>query len=83
MEEKGAYHWMPVSLPLYALVLVVLGRRTQVADYLSHHQGIQFTHGVCQDCLRELYGDLYTEEELRALSTDPAPASRPLVGSRS
>ena len=29
----------------------------RVADYLTRHEGLRFTHGVCQDCLDKYYVD--------------------------
>ena len=33
----------------------------QVEGYISQHTDAKFTHGICPDCARELYGDLYEQ----------------------
>lgn len=40
-----------------------------VEDYLYKHTALRFTHGLCPDCLRELYAGM-SEEAKR-----PAPRS--------
>ncbi len=32
-----------------------------VEHYLTEHSDAQFSHGICPDCGRELYGDLYVD----------------------
>ncbi|MBN2452460.1 MAG: PAS domain-containing protein [Lentisphaeria bacterium] len=34
-----------------------------VEDYLREHTGVQFTHGFCPDCLRELYPEVAEDRE--------------------
>ena len=43
------------------------GYWTMVETYLSDHSEAEFSHGICPDCGKELYGDLYVE--------DPEPRS--------
>jgi sigma-B regulation protein RsbU (phosphoserine phosphatase) len=31
----------------------------QVEGYISEHTDAKFTHGICPDCAKELYGDVY------------------------
>ena len=54
---------------------------TRVETYLSEHTHAEFTHGMCPDCLRELYPE-YAEGILEKLSLrdkgEPRPA--PLTG---
>ncbi len=35
------------------------GYWNQVEGYISKHTDAKFTHGICPDCSKELYGDLY------------------------
>lgn len=34
------------------------GYWSHIESYLSEHSGLQFTHSLCQDCIRKLYPDL-------------------------
>jgi len=38
------------------------GYWTRVETYLSQHSDAKFSHGICPDCGKELYGDLYLDE---------------------
>lgn len=38
------------------------GYWTTVETYLSGHSDAEFSHGICPDCGKELYGDLYVDE---------------------
>lgn len=38
------------------------GYWTMVETYLSEHSDAEFSHGICPDCGKELYGDLYVDE---------------------
>jgi PAS domain S-box-containing protein len=35
------------------------GYWNQVEGYISEHTDAEFTHGICPDCAKKLYGDLY------------------------
>ncbi|MBA7684796.1 hypothetical protein ES703_93209 [subsurface metagenome] len=35
----------------------------QVEKYLSDHAEVLFSHGLCEDCVKKLYPDLFSEEE--------------------
>ena len=35
------------------------GYWTQIESYISEHSDTQFSHGICPDCAKKLYGDLY------------------------
>jgi transcriptional regulator with PAS, ATPase and Fis domain len=35
------------------------GYWTQIESYISRHSDTQFCHGICPDCAKKLYGDLY------------------------
>jgi hypothetical protein len=35
------------------------GYWTQIESYISRYSDTQFSHGICPDCARKLYGDLY------------------------
>ncbi|WP_319525488.1 PAS domain-containing protein [uncultured Desulfosarcina sp.] len=37
------------------------GYWTQIESYISKHSDTQFSHGICPDCAKKLYGDLYQE----------------------
>jgi len=37
------------------------GYWTQIESYISQHSDTQFSHGICPDCAKKLYGDLYQE----------------------
>jgi len=37
------------------------GYWNQIEAYISSHSDAEFSHGICPDCARKLYGDLYTE----------------------
>ena len=34
------------------------GYWNQIEQYLYQHTGVEFSHGLCPDCRKELYGDL-------------------------
>ena len=34
---------------------------SQVEGYISQHTDAKFTHGICPDCAKELYGDFYEQ----------------------
>jgi len=34
------------------------GYWTRLEEYITHHSGAEFTHGICPDCLRQMYPDL-------------------------
>ena len=34
----------------------------RVEQYFTEHSGAQFSHGICPDCGKQLYGDLYPDE---------------------
>ena len=38
------------------------GYWTMVEHYLSEHSDAEFSHGICPDCGKQLYGDLYVDE---------------------
>lgn len=38
------------------------GYWTLVEDYISDHSDAEFSHGICPDCGKQLYGDLYGDE---------------------
>lgn len=35
----------------------------QIETYLQAHSEIKFTHGICPDCLKNLYPDLVSKEK--------------------
>jgi DNA-binding response OmpR family regulator len=35
----------------------------EVESYVKRHSDADFTHGICPNCARKLYGDLYDDEE--------------------
>jgi hypothetical protein len=37
------------------------GNWRQIETYISGHSEAQFSHGVCPDCFRKLYGDYLSE----------------------
>jgi len=39
------------------------GYWNQVEKYITQHTNAVFTHGICPDCARKLYGELYEETE--------------------
>ncbi|MCB2216345.1 hypothetical protein [Desulfofustis glycolicus] len=39
------------------------GSWEEVESYVKRHSDAEFTHGICPNCARKLYGDLYDEEE--------------------
>jgi len=41
------------------------GYWTRLEEYITHHSGAEFTHGICPDCLRQMYPDL--------VDVDPPP----------
>ncbi len=42
-----------------------------VEQYVSDHSQAEFTHGICPDCMKKLYGDYLETEELRSTSQAP------------
>jgi sensor domain CHASE-containing protein len=40
------------------------GYWNQIESYIGKHSDAQFSHGICPDCAKELYKDLYEELEL-------------------
>ncbi len=52
----------------------------QVEDYVSEHSEADFSHGICPDCMRKLYPDLFPTledcaEKIRALLAQAGPSS--------
>jgi len=39
------------------------GSWVQIEKYISDHSETKFSHGVCPDCAKKLYGELYREKE--------------------
>ena len=39
------------------------GYWNQLETYLSHHADVVFSHCLCPECARRLYGDLFTAEK--------------------
>lgn len=39
------------------------GYWSQIESYLQQHSEAEFSHGLCPDCARELYGEYYEETE--------------------
>lgn len=50
----------------------------QLDAYITNHSIVQFTHGVCPDCLRKLYPDI-SEEQIIKLNKERLPDSSPPV----
>ncbi len=40
------------------------GYWNQIEDFLRAHEDLDFTHSICDHCARELYPELYTDEDL-------------------
>ena len=40
----------------------------QIEEYIRDHSEAEFTHGICNDCVKELYPDLYPQfkKEMKA-----------------
>jgi hypothetical protein len=38
------------------------GHWTQLENYIHEHSEAEFSHGLCPECARKLYPDLYTHE---------------------
>jgi len=55
---------------------------------VSEHSQAEFTHGICPDCMKQLYGDYLETEEVRSTSQAPhflkpsPPSARPQPGPR-
>jgi hypothetical protein len=47
------------------------GYWTRLEEYLSEHSEASLTHGVCPDCARQLYPELFARRDAKARSTDP------------
>ena len=39
------------------------GYWNQIEEYISDHSEAQFSHGICPDCARKLYPELYQDHE--------------------
>jgi DNA-binding response OmpR family regulator len=39
------------------------GYWTQVDVYIRNHSEVEFSHGICPDCARQLYPELYTRDD--------------------
>ena len=39
------------------------GYWTQVEVYISHHSGVEFTHGLCPECAQKMYPDVYARND--------------------
>ncbi len=35
----------------------------EVEEYISEHTDVKFSHGLCNDCLKKLYPNIYDENE--------------------
>ena len=42
----------------------------QVEEYMRAHTDADFTHSMCPECLKSMYAEYYTEEELKDRSID-------------
>jgi len=51
------------------------GYWTRLEEYITHHSGAEFTHGICPDCLRQMYPDLAEEGGTQ----DPLPRNHTSV----
>ena len=40
------------------------GYWNQVEVYIRDHSEAQFSHGICPDCKKKLYGDFFKEEDI-------------------
>jgi len=40
------------------------GYRRQLEQYLDEHSEAIFSHGLCPECARRLYPDLFEEEDI-------------------
>jgi hypothetical protein len=49
-----------------------------IEQYVSAHSTAQFSHGLCEDCMRKLYPDLMEDDEPpeRPRPDQPGPTSR-------
>jgi DNA repair exonuclease SbcCD ATPase subunit len=36
----------------------------QIEAYIRDHSEAEFSHGICPDCKKKLYGDIFEEEEI-------------------
>jgi hypothetical protein len=53
------------------------GDWTKLETYLRLHTDAEFSHGLCVDCLRNLYPDVSGEVEARVANQTPPTASDP------
>jgi hypothetical protein len=62
------------------------GRWTHLESYFSEQFAVRFTHGICPDCVRELYPAVvkkhlhYSDLNLARRPSTPKPAPGPLAG---
>jgi DNA repair exonuclease SbcCD ATPase subunit len=38
------------------------GYWNKIEEYIQNHTGAQFTHGICPDCAKELYAEVFNED---------------------
>lgn len=56
------------------------GSWTRLETYLQQHSEAEFSHSLCQDCLRKLYPDVYGKVEARLGNTGPLSTAPPQGG---
>jgi len=39
------------------------GRWSQIESYIKEHSEAEFSHGICPDCAKELYGEYHREDK--------------------
>ena len=39
------------------------GYWSSIEKYIGEHSGTQFSHGICPDCARRLYPEVYKDKE--------------------
>jgi hypothetical protein len=49
----------------------------QMEEYVTRHSLAQFSHGICPDCFKELYPDLYKDKMQPAQKMNSADAKKP------
>lgn len=43
------------------------GYYQQLHEYVSRLMGVTFSHGICPDCAKDIYGDLLDEDDMKSL----------------
>ncbi len=69
-EAVASVHTLNGLIPICAHCKKIrddAGYWEQVEEYVRARADVRFSHGICPDCARKLYGDMFTEDEFNQM----------------